>query len=68
MSFKRHRISSASNLFEPYILVVNKDGYVEDIEGNKINGIVIGSKYESLKQFWLKFEGEDSYVIDENIE
>lgn len=58
---KKYKVSSTTNSFDPYILEVNDNGIVVD-DGQ--NGILIGSKFESLKTFWDGYEGE--YNITEH--
>lgn len=64
MSFKNYKISSAGKLWDDYIIEVNDKGFISGVSPAD-GSIVIGSKFESMRAFWEKFQGEEAYLIQE---
>lgn len=61
---KSYKISSVGKLWDDYTMQVDKNGYVIGVTPND-GAIVIGSKFESLREFWAKFQGENGYKVEE---
>jgi hypothetical protein len=62
MNNKKYTISSVADQFVPFEITVDGEGIVLD---DSNNGILIGSKFESLVRYWKGFEGENGYNITE---
>ena len=63
MSSKVYKVSSEGGLWLPYEVTVNKEGYVEEVS-NRDSEVVIGSSFQSLIEYWKKFEGDYGYRVE----
>lgn len=60
---KRFKISSVSNLWNPFEVTVDKKGYVT--ERSLGSPVEIGAVWKELKKYWESFSGDMGYKIEE---
>lgn len=59
---KKYKVSSAAGLWEPITIIVYKGTIIESSVKKTVE---IGADYESMKKYWMQFEGDNKYNIEE---
>ncbi len=58
---QKYKVSSEAGLWEPVTITVYK-GTI--IESSLKSAAEIGADFESMKKYWMQFDGENKYKIE----